>query len=152
MATLLGVQATKSAATPAQLIEQGYAGGRVKCISDKYVLTGDLSADDVIEMGSKLPKGAKILDARIIHTALGAGTLHVGWKASDDAAEALDADGIMTSVAVTSAGSIGAAISHSTNAFVNKVMAGEVQPIVTVATDSSATSGSINLDIFYVVD
>lgn len=151
MATLYGVQKTIALANSG-LVEQGYAGGRVRVISDKYVLTGDMAADDVIELGSKLPKGAKVIDARIIHTALGAGTLHVGWKASDDAAEALDADAIMTSVAVTGAGSVSAAATHYTNAFVNQVLAGEVQPIVTVATDTSATSGTIQLDIFYVVD
>lgn len=151
MSTVYGVQAT-IAKNNSGLIEQGYVRGKVYCLSDKYAFTADMAADDVIVMGGKLPKGARIVDARLINTAMSAGTISVGWLVSADAAEAADADGIMASVDVTSAASTSAAGSHYTCAWVNNVLAGEVQPTLTVATDTSATSGTYYLDIYFVID
>ncbi len=75
MATLYGVQTTKRLNTnPAKLVDQGYDGGRVKVMSDSFALSADLAAADIIMVG-RLPKGARVIDVRVVFPDLDAS----GW-------------------------------------------------------------------------
>ena len=148
MATLYGENADKILVdVPSQNIPSS-DNGRKRSLYDKFSLSADLSAADVILMGSKIPAGARVLDAKIKFDALGAGTLDVGWQASAEGNEAADPDGLIDGAAVTSAGSVRA----DAEAGVMKKFSEAVQPIVTVATDNSATSGDIEIYIDYVLD
>ena len=78
MATLKGVNKTiMDAVTPADLLDPGLAGGKVRCFIDTYVGLATESAADVIEMGPKLKKGARILWGSLTCNAVG-GTPDLG--------------------------------------------------------------------------
>jgi hypothetical protein len=153
MATLYGVNATKMAASPMQLAENGQQGGVVKSIYDTYELTADTTGGtDTLEMGGKLPQGARVIDVRIMFDDLdgSGGTLDIGWKAGDGAVEAADADGFLADVDVTSAGSISMFEDQSSRPGFQKVFNEAVQPVIAFDGDCDATSGTIHLEILYV--
>jgi hypothetical protein len=155
MATLYGVQTTKRRNTqPAQRVDQGYDGGRVKVMSDKFTLSADLASGDFISMG-RLPKGARVIDVRMVFPDLDAagGTLDVGWQAGASAVEAADADGFLANVDVaTAAGSVSMFEDQSTVPGMQKVFAEEVEVGITVDGDTDAAAGTIYLDVHYVID
>lgn len=164
MATLYGVNADRILVDkPPQHSKVGEDGGVVRLLRDEFELTADLSSADVIYMGAKLPKGARILDLHLYFDDLdtSGGTLDVGWLASEEldssgsAVEALDADGIMADVDVASASDCikatnGAAAQLAK--WVEKKFEADVQIAITVDGDTDATSGTILMNLFYVVD
>jgi len=158
MATLYGVNADKALVdVPSAKAGVGEQGGRVRCIYDTYELTADMSVADVILMGGLIPKGARVLNVHLFFDALGAGTLDVGWQASAElsggsAVEAASADGFIDGAAVTNQGHESMQEDHFAEAGMFKKFDAAVQPAVTVATDTSATSGTIGLYIQYVLD
>lgn len=157
MATKYGTNRTLIRATPASLVEQGEQSGHLKVIYDEYVFAGDLAVNDVIQMGSKIPAGARILDVSLdspdLDTA-SAGALTVGWLISDDAAQAADDDGFLTTVDVHTAGKTqlmsGLLCSNVPGKF--KKFASAVQPAIKVSGETDATTGTIRLAIFYIVE
>ena len=153
MATNYGVNADLILVdNPSQKSAAGELGGKMKVIYDTFELTADLAADDTIEMGGLIPAGARIMDVHLFHDALGAGTLDVGWKASADGVETAVADGFVDGAAVTSQGHVSLQEDHFAEAGMFKRFSAEVQPVVKVATDTSATSGTIGLAILYLLD
>lgn len=67
MATLYGANKTKiDAMKPSNILDPGLMGGKVRCMVDTYTGLGTESAGDVIEMGSKLPVGARVLDVVVV--------------------------------------------------------------------------------------
>jgi len=155
MATVYGVEATKAYnSEPATKISQGKFAGQLHVIMDSYSLSADLASGDVIRMGGKIPAGAKILNVEVKFPDLDAsgGTLDVGWLASSDAVEAADADGFMANLDVTSAGFAAlASATHFANPGYLKEFAAECQAAITVDGDTDATSGTIYMNIWYVV-
>ena len=155
MASKYGVNATKWRAAPMQVAEQGQQGGNLKECYDKYTLTADLASGDVIHMG-KIPKGARVIDVRLVSADLdaqSAGTLDIGWAASADGVEAVDADGFLADVDVnTAAIAISMFTSQSTRPGFQKTFAAEVQATVTIDGETDATSGSIHLEVLYFID
>lgn len=150
MATLYGVNADKILVdNPSQKANVGDQGGRLRVIKDKFSLSADLSAADVILMGGLIPAGAMVHNVVLKYDALGAGTLDVGWQASAAGGEAADADGFIDGAAVTNAGGDQMAGTAVDGMF--KEFSEAVQAAVTVATDTSATSGDIELAIYYTL-
>lgn len=159
MAALYGVNATKFSQTnPAAFIQPGDQGGKVKCIYDTYELTADLAVNDTIDMGAPIPKGARVVDVHMVWDALTAGNLDVGYAASAEvdaagtALEAAVADAFIDGEAVTNAGSTSMQTDHSAEAGMYKEFAAAVQAQVKVETDTEATSGTIHLAIYYILD
>jgi hypothetical protein len=153
MATLNGVNSALINADPSSKAAIGDQGGRIRLLKDLFSLSGDLAVNDIIKMGGKLPKGAKIVEAVLSWSALGAGTLDVGWAAGAGALEAADADGIFDGLAVTAAGAANlASSSHFANPGYLKDFVEEVQLQVLVATDTTALTGDIELVVMYVVE
>jgi hypothetical protein len=157
MATKLGVNATKIAASIPQLAEQGEQKGRVKVLYDEYALTADLAVNDVIKMGGLLPAGARVMevvcDSPDLDSA-SAGALTVGWAASADAVEAADDDGFLTTIDVHTAGKTLSMSSLLCSAAPGKFkkFASPVQVQVKVSGETDATSGTIRCAVFYIVD
>lgn len=153
MATKYGVNATKRAnQTIADLESQGEKNSPIKLAYDSYTLTADLSAGDVIKL-MKLPAGARVLNVWLYFDAMGAGTVHVGWEANS--VDAANSSGFLSSVAVTSAGAQDMQGDQPTVAGIFKQfspLGGETQVSLTIATDTSATSGSYKVGIAYVID
>lgn len=153
-ATVYGTQQTKRLNTvPAKLVSQGYDGGRLRVMSDSYTLTADLASGDVIRVG-RIPKGARVIDVRVIFPDLDAsgGTLDIGWLAGAGGAEAIDADGFGADLDVTSAGVYSMFTSQSTRPGMDKVFAEDVEVAITTDGDTDATSGTIRISVIYVID
>lgn len=157
MAIKKGTNATKIAALPSQLAEQGEAGGNIKVHYDEYVFAGDLAANDVIYMGGKLPAGARVLDVVLDSPDLDSGSsgaLTSGWLASADAVEAADAAGFLTTVDVHTAGKAQSmsALLCSNVAGKFKKFSSAVQPAIKITGETDATTGTIRQAIYYVID
>lgn len=163
MATKKGTNATKIAATPSQLAENGEQRGRLNVHYDEYVFAGDLAANDVIYMGGKLPANARIIDVVLDSPDLDTGStgaLTSGWLASDEldssgvALQAADADGFLTTVDVHTAGKAqsmsGLLCTNVPGKF--KRFSAAVQPTITISGETDATTGTIRQAIFYIVD
>ena len=90
---------------PAEKIPVGEQYGVMRVAYDDYTFAGDVSADDTIRF-MKIPKGARILDVHVINTAMGGGTIDIGWTASDDGSIAADPDGFFDGYDPTSAGEV----------------------------------------------
>ena len=70
---------------PAEKIPAGEQYGVVRVAYDDYTFTAvDSVLNDTITF-MKIPRGARILDVHVINTAMGGGTIDIGWTASDDA-------------------------------------------------------------------
>jgi hypothetical protein len=158
MATKYGVNATKALGQETgvpSLINQGDDLGQVHCLYDEYVLTGDLAAADVIKFGSKLPAGARIVDAILWATDLdvAGGTMDLGWAASETGqpgtAEVADDDGLVADADVTAAYYARALIGV---AGLFKKFTAPVQIQAKVEGDTDATTGTIKCAVFYVLD
>ncbi len=76
MATVYGVNATKLNNLPIDLVDVAEGHGRVRRMYDTYE-AGVVSSGDIIELGSTIPKGARIIDWTLSHDDLG-GTLTAG--------------------------------------------------------------------------
>lgn len=153
MATKYGVNATKRAnQTIPDLESQGEKNSPVKLAFDSYTLTADLAANDVIKL-MKLPAGARVINVWLGFDAMGAGTVNLGWEANS--VDGASAAGFLSSVAVTSAGAQDMQGDQPTVAGMFKQfspLGGETQVSLTIATDTSATSGSYKVAIMYVID
>lgn len=161
MATYYGTQATKILNTTIpKLAEEGYAGGKVKRISDVFdisVAAVSLLTGDVIKMGSKIPEGARIVDVKFLFPDMDSGssiTIDAGWLASDDAVEAVNATGFASAITTAQAGgSWSMFVTAPTNTGFQKVFNAEVQPTITCHLQgSSVVTGKIYMDIEYIVD
>ena len=138
---------------PSNKIGRGEFNAKVHIIYFSHTVTAAPSNGDVLKL-CKLPKGARVLNAVLSHGDLGtAGTLNLGWAASDDAVESADADGLIASIDVATAAAI-VTMHEQTGAAVPgllKQFAAEVDVQLDIATAWTATSGSIKGYIEYVV-
>jgi len=97
MATVKGVNRTKADdPKPENILSPGTLGGNVKVMIDQYEASS-LSSGDVIKLGRKLPKGAKVVEVIMAYDALGGSTtMKVG--------DAEVTDRYITAVSTASAG------------------------------------------------
>lgn len=163
MAILFGDNATLAESNvPSEKINVNAAKGRLRVIYDEITLAAELTAADTIEMGAKLPKGAKIYNAFVISPQLGSGggngELDLGWKASADGNEAADADGIFDGIEVGSAVARVDAFSDTAagdaiTGIIGKEFAGEVQLQFTANETTDAGIGdTIKMWVYYALD
>ncbi len=157
MATKLGTNATKIAANPAQLTEQGEFSGGLRVMYDEYVFTADLAVNDLINMGGLLPAGARVMEVVCDSPDLdssSAGALTVGWAASADGVEAVSAAGFLSSMDVHTAGKTLSMSSLLQSAVAGKFkkFASPVQPQIKISGETDATTGTVRLAIFYIID
>ena len=155
MATKYGVNATKrdNQAIP-QLIGPGEVRGGIDVSYDEYTLTADLASGDVIKMG-KLPAGARVHNVVLEFDDLdgSGGTVDVGWEANS--VDSADADGFLANVDVTSAGLVDMIDDQPTVDGLFKQfspLGGETQISITMDGDTDATTGTIKLAVYYVID
>lgn len=156
MASLYGVNATKLLVNnPPELSGKGESGGRMRVIYDTYTLTADTASADVLYMGALIPKGARVMEVMVKSADLdgSGGTLDVGWAASADGVEAVSASGFLANIDVATAADV---FMMSENAAapagLHKQFTASCQPIITFDGDCDATSGSISIAIWYVLD
>lgn len=158
MATKYGTNATKISNTPIpQLAQQGEMAGRLHVHYDEFVLSAAITSGDVIVMGGKLPANARIIEVLFDSPDLDSSTaaaVTYGWAASDDAVEAAQSAGFLSSMDVHTAGKAqamsGLLCSNIPGKF--KKFASAVQPQLAVTGTGDATSGTIRCAIYYIVD
>ena len=138
---------------PADKAGVGEQGGRVRVIYDSFTSTGAITINSVINMGGLIPKGARILDAKLIASDLGtAGDLDFGWAVSADAVETASADGFLADVDVNAAAaSYSMFEDNSTGSGMGKKFAAAVQPVVSVP-EATTAAGTIQMIIEYILD
>lgn len=156
MANFYGLNATNVLQTnpPAQC-GIGEVNGRVRMLYDKYTFTAAITTSDALYMGAKIPKGARILNCIIKSADLGTtGDINVGWAASSDGVEAADADGFFAALDVNAAATSADLINSSFRNIVGlmKKFTAEVQVVIVPSENTTATSGSIEIAIMYVID
>ena len=134
------------AIAPADVLAKGKIGGNVRCLVDTYTGLGTESANDTIEFGDDLPKGATILSVSVRQVATGT-TVHVGDAEDpnryiDTAAD--DAVTLHNDVYLTG---IGYEITDlpATSPFDNQIL-------VTVLTGAVTAAGVITLVILYTIE
>lgn len=165
-----GVFATNAAATIPTLTEQGKYGGKVRKMIDSYVLVGDLVANDTILMGTQLPEGAIVTNARLYVPAMGGScALSFGWAASTEipvgnvgvggtVLQAADTTAFFNNFVVSSAQNVAANAqvvqSGGSGDFYMKTIAGPgCQPVVTCNVASSgATAAKVQIEIDYIIE
>lgn len=125
--------------------------GKVYCLYDKYTLTADLSANDVINFG-KLPKGARVIDAMIKYADLDAsgGTLDLGWDGGTNSAETADDNGFISAADCTSADTIKGSDNLANAPGIGHEFTDEVNVQVKINGDTDATSGDIEVFVWYI--
>lgn len=151
MATVYGVNATKELAKPNNRIGEGDVNGRCHAAFDYYTSPDVIGASDVIELMT-IPSGARVTNVKITWTdfgTTGAGTL--GWKASADAQESADADGLAPSCDLTSAGQYLSDSAIVTNAGLFKKFAAPVRVTFNMSAVTTA-AGTIKVLVEYVLD
>lgn len=161
MANFYGVNNTKlTQDAPKGKAGVGETAGRVRMLYDKYTFTAALTTSDALAMCGLIPKGARILNVFIKSSDLGTtGDINVGWLASEEtsggsAVEAADADGFFAALDVNAAALSADLINSSfrnLDGFMKKFTAA-VQPVIVPSENTTATSGSIEMAILYVVD
>lgn len=150
MASKYGVEYTNlTQDVPAEMPPPNKYGGRIRAVYDTYALSADLAAGDKIYMG-KLPKGARVIDVILAFDALGAGTLDVGYEYADTDFTS-DPDAFIDGVAVTSAGNKAMSAEGANRAGFGYEIEDAAEIIVTVATDTSASSGTIKCCVLYAM-
>lgn len=158
MATLFGDNATLAESNePAEKINVNAGKGRLRVIYDEITLAAELTAADIIKMGAKIPKGAKLYDARLISPQLGsaggAGELDLGWAAGINGDEAADADGIFDGVEVGSAAASVKLQDDGAAGALGKEFAEEVQIQLTANETTDAGIGDkIQLFLYFALD
>lgn len=153
MATVYGTNATKRLVNvPQDMIAANAQHGSVRMCYDIYTLTADLAAADIIVMG-QIPAGARVVGYWMKFSDLDVtgGTLNLGYGASADAVESASAAAFLSAVDVTSAGTK-SQNDQANMAGLGKLFASPVNVQVATVGDTDATSGTIEVCIYYVVD
>jgi|TARA_R110000765_G_scaffold202146_2_gene307430 hypothetical protein len=154
MATVYSVQKTSwDQTTPSKKIKPNESGGRVRV---EYALyeAASLASGDVIEMFN-LPDGARVLEGTLTHDAMASSTtLSVGHGAYTNAAGTavvLDADEFFAAAASTAITTVAVAATSALgrNSVIDANYAGYP---VTVTMGGAAGTGTVELQILYVVD
>ena len=153
MADNNGINYDQTQQVKVKKVRPGEKNGAVKIMQEEFTFDGELTAADTI-LGLSLPKGAKILSAKMIAPAgLGAGTFELGNKAStdsDDVAIALDPNGLILATDYSSAAS--GTMRVDSPLFLKK-LGSEMQIFATCTVTTTAATGlSIFFHVEYVVD
>jgi hypothetical protein len=145
MATLYGVNKTKiDAMKPSDILDAGSTGGKVRTFIDTYVGLGTESAADVIEMGPKLPVGARIVNLAFQQVSCG-GTPDVGDYEDTDRYIDEATDNAIETLGLTAVRGLGYEVDMTTAATPDN------QIIVTL--DAAVTlAGVMTLVVSYVVE
>lgn len=154
MANLYGVNATNAYLdVPSEKVAVGEYAGRMRVAYDQYTLTAAFTTSDVLFL-QKIPKGARVYNVVISTPDMGnSSTWNVGWGASVDGVESAVSNGFYATLAVgAGAATISSIEEVASAAGLMKQFASEVQLQIVPAVSGTATSGTIQVAVFYVLD
>ena len=141
---------------PETKIPVGEQRGVVRVAYDKFDMATDglgVTTSDTIYM-QKIPAGARVIDAWLKFADMGtSGVVDIGWQASADGVETADADGIFSAIDVQAAADcLLASQDDASPLVVNREFSSEVGVVMVFSTLTTATTGTIELTIQYVID
>lgn len=140
MVAYYGENFTKTRATPAQKVGVTDWGGRVRAVYDKYEFSGGNPADASTVSMAKVPLGARVVGGWFKNTAIGtAGSFLVGKTG--------DTDALSGAIDVSAA-----AQTDFTGTDVGEKLTAETEYFVTMTSGGTATAGTLEMCVFYVVD
>ena len=154
MATVYSVQKTAWDQTqPSKKIKPNESGGRIRVAYAIYTASS-LAAGSVIEMFN-LPNGARVLEGTLTHDAMGGSTTlsvgHAAYNNADGTAVALDADEFFAAAASTSITTVAVAATSALGR--NSVLDADATGYpVTITMGGAAGTGTVELQMYYVVD
>jgi hypothetical protein len=153
MSSKYAIAETSLRLSPPDYAKPNERGGRLRVLYDKYTLTADLAAADVIYFG-KIPKGARVVDVMVKFADLDAsgGTIDVGYDGGTNALETSDPDAFMNDADVTTADTFWSSDNLANAPGIGHEMLDEVNITVTTVGDTDATSGDIEVFVLYVLD
>ena len=154
MATVYSVQKTKwSQNVPTERVKTNEQAGRIRIAYALYEAYS-LSSGDVIEMFN-LPNGARVLEGTLTHDAMASSTTlsvgHAAYKNADGTSVSADVDEFFAAAASTSITTVAVAVTSALGR--NTVIdADEDGYPVTVVMGGAAGTGTVELQMYYVVD
>lgn len=154
MATVYSVQKTKwSQNVPTERVKTNEQAGRLRIAYALYEASS-LASGDVIEMFN-LPNGARVLEGTLTHDALASSTTlsvgHAAYKNADGTVVALDVDEFFAAAASTSITTVDCVVTSALGRNTT-IDADEDGYPVTVVMGGAAGTGTIELQMYYVVD
>lgn len=126
--------------------------GRVRLIKADITFAAELAVNDVIKI-CKLPKGARLIDARVVAPVDAAsGIYNLGWEANGDIVA--DADGIFVGASSLDFGAaaVDAKMSGAIAGFGKKFEAETVISATVTEVSTNATGKTHQFCLFYLVD
>ena len=141
---------------PSEFVKTNQMGGNVRVAYAQYEASGT-SAGDVIEMFA-LPHGARVISGNLHWDALGASTNltvgHAEYVDADGTTVTADPDEFKGSTTTTSAGQAAVAASTGLGALSEVSLKSQANNefVVTVTVGGGAATGTIDLQMLYVVD
>lgn len=151
MATVYGVNAVKAQSENGAIkVQSGEAVGRVRSVYDEYTFpAAAFASGDVIEIGSKLPAGARVVDAQVKCPSLGTtGIFTLGYAANG--LDVADPDAFLTADA---GGQAVLAKPSLSSAGILKKFEAETQLILTSTEVTTAAAGlKIQVEVEFVLD
>lgn len=138
--------------SPSSQLDVTMSHGRVRRAYDSYTLAAEATTADTIDM-MKLPKGARIVDARFIAPSDGTtGQWNVGW--TDNGTDGADADGLFigSSAGDTGGGAVDSKLLGTRPGY-NQKFSEETLIQLACAENTTASDGdTLELEVFYIVD
>jgi len=141
---------------PSEFVKTNQIGGNIRVAYAQYEASAT-AAGDVIEMFA-LPHGARVISGNLHWDALGASTNltvgHAEYVDADGTTVAADPDEFKGSTTTTSAGQAAVAASTSLGALAEVSLKSQANNayVVTVSVGGGAATGTIDLQMLYVVD
>ena len=139
MASVKGVNFTKSTAEPVEKVIASQSHGRLRVQYDSYEASSLASGSDISV--AKLPAGAIVYDIVVQFDALGSATISVGDSA--------DADRYITATSVSSAGQMSMSQEGAIDGFGYENTA---ETDILLTTGSAAITGTVKCAVFYSMD
>lgn len=141
MASYYGVNNTKQFVNiPSEKIPAGEQFGRVHIAYDEYTTAAAIETADSIAL-MKIPSGARIIEAKMVHEDLGgSGVLELGITG--------DVDYLLAAVAVNAVG----VARSATEAGIMEKLTEEKQLYVTCTNNTATASKKIQVVVSYVID
>ena len=151
MSNFYGANATLRNNVPSEKIKAQDDRGRLRVLNDSYSFSAIIDTTDTLYM-MKIPAGAKIYEVEVNSDDLGTtGDVNIGWGASEDGSEVADPDGFFAALDVNAAPVARTKMANTVAGFHKKFDA-EVQVEIVPTEITTATSGTIELTIFYTLD
>lgn len=135
-----GTNFTKATSNPVQAVDVSDWGGRVRAQYDSYSFTANPVDGEILAM-ARLPAGARIVGGWMRAPNMGTGgSFSVGWAGSSTALLAATDVSAAATFTRFNGGSVGAKRSDATDI------------IITLINGGTATSGTIELMVEYILD